>query len=886
MAQPVWIEPAPGNLGTIPEGVFYQIPLIAIDPGIPASTVKYTVVAGQLPPGMSVTTNGLLAGVPQSSGEIRGVPFDVNRDTVSKFVVRAYTERTVNGITVIDRLADRTFNLTINGQNGPRFTTPAGVLAELIDGSQLAGIQIGYTDADATDTVVVRLNTGQLPPGLTLSPGGLISGLVLPTPASSALPGYSVPGQGYNQYPFDFPQVSASVLYDFTLEVTDGKDSDLRSYSIQVYSRNLFTADTTAITADTTFITADVSPVQYPVITTPTGSIGTILSDNYYAFQFQAYDFDGDRTAFVVTGTLPPDLIFDPGSGWLYGFITGGFLNTQTYDFSLQVFKVSDTSAISDSYDFSISITGPISQDITWLTPARTFSLLTGEPEDYVIWQSNEFLGTINNGSTSTFFVQAVQRNGINLQYRLSSGSNSQLPQGLQLFPSGLIAGRVSFDTFALDGGTTVFDVPGNAYVGTGDVETTFDLEYTFTVNAYSVNGVVDVNKIFKIRVVRAFNEPYDNLYIQAMPPVNDRVLINSLLQNSDIFPQTLLYRPEDPNFGLATKVVYYQAYGLTAATLLDYVQAVQLNHYNKTLTLGAIETAQALNPDGSVLYEIVYSRIIDDLVNNAGVSVGKEVKIPYAVDVNGNIVETVYPNSLFNMRTQIIDTVGQVSNVLPLWMTSKQANGQVLGFVPAWIIAYTKPGKSGQIKYNIEQQFGTQLNLVDYDVDRYEIDRLLSHNWDPVTQQWIPSPPTLTTFDVDPHYQLPVPNDSSLVFSGGINYALGNTIRILGSQLGGEDGINDALITVATVNNLGTIEYAFCSGTASIFVEGEIFYNVAGTNITGSGTGATWDIEISNGQATIFDGGSIQFTAPVDMYSNTQDYDKYVVFPKRNILE
>jgi hypothetical protein len=36
----------------------------------------------------------------------------------------------------------------------------------------------------------------------------------------------------------------------------------------------------------------------------------------------------------------------------------------------------------------------------------------------------------------------------------------------------------------------------------------------------------------------------------------------------------------------------------------------------------------------------------------------------------------------------------------------------------------------------------------------------------------------------------------------------------------------------------------------------------------------------------TIFDGNSLQFTTPVDMYSNTQEYDKYLVFPKRNILE
>jgi len=35
----------------------------------------------------------------------------------------------------------------------------------------------------------------------------------------------------------------------------------------------------------------------------------------------------------------------------------------------------------------------------------------------------------------------------------------------------------------------------------------------------------------------------------------------------------------------------------------------------------------------------------------------------------------------------------------------------------------------------------------------------------------------------------------------------------------------------------------------------------------------------------TTFDGGSLQFTAPVDMYSNTTEYDKYLVFPKRTIL-
>jgi hypothetical protein len=247
-------------------------------------------------------------------------------------------------------------------------------------------------------------------------------------------------------------------------------------------------------------------------------------------------------------------------------------------------------------------------------------------------------------------------------------------------------------------------------------------------------------------------------------------------------------------------------------------------------------------------------------------------------------------------MRDQVIDTVGQISNILPLWMTSSQSNGEVLGFTPAWVIAYAKPGKGKQIAYYIGQDFASQLNVIDYEVDRYELDRLLSHNWDPATDAWVP-PPAATTFDINNHYQLPEPNDSSFVFVGGINYRgvettstgvviyPGDEILILGSQVGGSAPRNNITIRVNTVDDLGTIISAFATGTAPLFSAGDIYYNVAGTNITGTGTGATWDIQVVPGDATVFDGGSMRFIAPVDMYGNTQEYDKYLVFPRRNIL-
>jgi hypothetical protein len=336
--------------------------------------------------------------------------------------------------------------------------------------------------------------------------------------------------------------------------------------------------------------------------------------------------------------------------------------------------------------------------------------------------------------------------------------------------------------------------------------------------------------------------------------------------------------------------VVYWHAYGLTASTIDDYVSALDINHYWKNLVLGEIKTARALDANGEVIYEVVYSEVIDDLINNDGVSVGKEVVLPYTVqDFGYNEVIVVYPNSLINMRQQVIDVVGQVNNVLPRWMLSKQTDGRILGFTPAWVLCYAKPGCANQIAYNIQTQFGQRLNLVDFEVDRYELDRLLTKNWDPIADStqgaWIPTPPESDTFDIECHYQLPTPNDSSLSFNGGTGYAVGNQILILGSQIGGDDDLNDVLITVTEVNNVGTIQTAWGFGQAPLLSTGNVYYNIAGTNVTGSGTGATWDLEIVPGAPTVFDYNSVQFTAPVDMYSNTQEYDRYLLFPRRTIL-
>jgi hypothetical protein len=385
------------------------------------------------------------------------------------------------------------------------------------------------------------------------------------------------------------------------------------------------------------------------------------------------------------------------------------------------------------------------------------------------------------------------------------------------------------------------------------------------------------------------------------MPPLNDRTVINSLLQNSDIFQQDLLYRPTDPNFGVAKNVKYYHAYGLTAATLDDYVRSLNINHYWKNLVLGSIEVAQARDSTGAVIYEVVYSRIIDDLVNAQGESVSKSVRLPYTVEVAGQSVYTVYPNSLINMRDQVIDTVGQISNTLPLWMICQQANGQTLGFTPAWVIAYARPGCGNQIAYYIGQDFVGQLNTIDFEVDRYELDNLLTKNWDRTEQHWVPQPPEVTTFDygsanfnIDPwinnfieYYAISRISGNGTVATvsffptpSTVPFATGQVVNVSGVV----PDVYNGNVTVISCTRFGfTFDSSSTVKTGRTGIARTIPPTVDWINVESNIVQWTNDY---NGQPTIFDGNSLQFISPVDMYSNTNEYDKYLVFPRRNILE
>ena len=1100
MAQPIWITPA-GNLGVIPEGVFFQLNLEAADADL--GGVTFSTIAGSLPAGIQLAANGSITGVPVATAQIQGVPLDVSADVTSKFTIRASSQD------LPPRVRDRTFEITITGDQAPEFTTPSGSLGTFYDGDQL-NIQIGYTDTDAADTVIVRLIDGELPGGVTVSPTGLISGYIQPAADVNEPAGYDL--TPIYALPYDFVVSAINKNYQFTLEVTDGRNNNLRTFEFFVYDRSSITADNTTITADNTAVTADETTERRPfIINSEPSNLGLVRGDNYYAYQFIGNDYDTPDIRYAISvnqgSGLPSGLVLDPVTGWYYGYIPDQGVTEVDYSFNIVTYQeefvgsitcsattfgtnritcastesigpgqpliftgtafggivaapiqVYYVLAVVNSTQFTVTERLTSTTAVTLTTAAGTMTanlIVASDPYPYTItlagdidaevtWLTNTDLGVLDNGDISLLLVEAVNRGGRTLLYRLESGAFNELPQGLELLPTGEISGRVSFNTFAIDLGHTTFDQ-----------DTTWDSTFRFTVNAYAqdteqliydvesvlvVNGgtgyssvnlpaiefsspvgasafpaqagnvtvigssittveltssgegysspaiititegfggtgavlepvmkitgirdVVSVFKEFSVRVRREYNKPYQNLEVQAMPPANDRELIAELLTNDNIFVPDYIFRPTDPYFGKSDRVVYQHAFGLDPETQDLYVESLYLNHYWKELVLGSIETAQALDAQGNVVYEVVYSRVVDDLVNNQGQSVGKIVNLSYPITDPGDgstELTQVYPNSLANMRDQVIDVVGQISSKLPLWMTSKQTDGRVLGFTPAWVVCYTQPGRARQIAYYIATQFGQQLNRVDFKVDRYILGTDLSRNWDPVTQRWTPTP-NLTTFD-----RFAIGNNT---FIGTVDIAtdlaysdVNNRTLDYINALGGLDGVisginNDTLIFVKQQDyngppgsnypntedawqdylypydsigyDLSTTEFdeavtvpngdgsslndrmaiytisvdpvtEFVTLTLTTLTEPNDFVQVSRGNFyqsaqlrhpTSPAVGLTeisWvPLETVVTDETFFDEGSVAFTEPVDMYDPTDQFDKYLVFPKANIL-
>ena len=168
MSQPAWNTPA-GSLGSylsLQEIIPIQLSASAV---LPAVTVTYAIISGSLPPGLNITEDGIIYGIPSIAPT----------NTVSNFVIRVTDN--------LQNIRDRTFSLTVSGVEGPTFTTPAGTLFSQND-SIWVEYPIQYNNPIPENKVSIRLQQGLLPPGLEINEFGVIRGYPSPPTVNVNLP--------------------------------------------------------------------------------------------------------------------------------------------------------------------------------------------------------------------------------------------------------------------------------------------------------------------------------------------------------------------------------------------------------------------------------------------------------------------------------------------------------------------------------------------------------------------------------------------------------------------------------------------------------------------------------------------------------------------------
>lgn len=354
----VWNTPA-GSLGIITERVILDIPLNATS--TTNDTVSFTLLSGNLPRGLRLT-----------NGRISGSPVEVKRYTTSRFVIRAS-----DGID----LEDRTFSISVDGEDVPSWVTQDGFLnvgpekAYFVLDNARVDFQLDATDTDLTagDSLEFYLvpNAGQLPPGLTLSKTGLIFGYTDPIFSieyNASLSGAYDSGafdvtpldyvesksNGYDSYfydnvTFDYSESSRtpkrlSRIYSFVVAVTDGANVSTRLFKIYVVTEEFLQADNSLVQVDTNIFTADSSSDRKPLWITES-NLGRFRANNYVTIFLDVYDpptLAGTITYFLLPknpdntdSEIPPGMELDSITGEIAGRVPYQARVSKNYQFTM-----------------------------------------------------------------------------------------------------------------------------------------------------------------------------------------------------------------------------------------------------------------------------------------------------------------------------------------------------------------------------------------------------------------------------------------------------------------------------------------------------------------------------------------------------------------------
>jgi hypothetical protein len=599
--------------------------------------------------------------------------------------------------------------------------------------------QVGATDTDtaAGQSLVYEIVKGSLPPGVTMSKSGLISGIVELTEDQKfgERGGFDASNEDYDDVVYDKTVTTKSISknFEFTIRVSDGTSFVQQTNSIFVYSADFWRVSNSAITIDATEIdgsplTMDLSGNRRPVFRTGS-DLGTFRHDNAIVVKIDVEDFDplqGDLEYSIQSGSLPAGVSIDINSGELYG-------------------QLARQSAVEVDYTFTVRANRAVSTGVNVFTD-QTFTMkVIGELDIGIAFSTPTVVGTLKANIPSLLHIEAVTDEPDRvLNYTVTEGS---LPPGITLSSQGNLIGTIDPSDFRdIEDSTTAYT-------------------YTFTVTVSDQYQAAATSKEFTVNIDIPYTQTeYGNMSGHATSLIDQNIFYN-IAQDPNINSVDNVFRPDDTNFGMRLKPDMLMMSGLEAQTLTSFQQQMEQNHAPKTLYFGDLKTAVA-KEGTTTKYEVVYLEIKDNMVNKDGVAVSSSINmrdvvtkpilgprassmnatadyVDYEVTTDGGLafstsgskvryanqlsadlgmIETLYPNAVANMRSRMKSLGHKEWDYLPLWMKTTQAGDLApLGYVMAVPVCYCKPGTSALVKKRIEDKSLNFKNIA-FTIDRYVV--------------------------------------------------------------------------------------------------------------------------------------------------------------------
>lgn len=321
---------------------------------------------------IELISGGLPGGIRIEGTKLVGTTFEVVRDTVFTFVLRAHWQGYFD---------DRTIKIVVVGPDEPEWRTPKGLLpvgsnntyfildSEPID-FQLIAVDPDISAGDELDFFIAD-GDGVLPPGIELTRDGRLQGVTEPLLSlDKQFQGGGYDTMPYGDFPMDYAVLSSngygSFFYDtqtfdyseptqslkklnryypFAVTVTDGDSFARREFNIYLVGDDYLRVDNTVMKVSNGIFTADNTHIRTPKWLTPR-NLGVRRANNYTTLYLDIIDPPTLLGAVTYTledvnddespSELPPGLDLDSRTGEIVGRVPYQPAITEDYKFTVR----------------------------------------------------------------------------------------------------------------------------------------------------------------------------------------------------------------------------------------------------------------------------------------------------------------------------------------------------------------------------------------------------------------------------------------------------------------------------------------------------------------------------------------------------------------------